>query len=118
MYKKTKSYRTTLEVDNTVEGKSMVEKVEGMINNKEPLTDGAPIIHQERKDGVRPEYNIRADRFEIAVEANDAIVKAELAKRESRHKTEKKEHVDAENPEHKGKGHQEPKSGQEGEIKD
>ena len=35
------------------------EKVRRIVNNNEPITDGAPIIFTEKKDGVLPEYNIR-----------------------------------------------------------
>ena len=32
-----------------------------------------------------PEYNVKTDRFEIAVIAMDAVAKSHLAKREARH---------------------------------
>ena len=61
--------------------------------NKEPISDGAPIIYTDRKDGVKPEYDIRTDRFELAVEAMNGLHKTHLAKREERHfpKEEKKD---------------------------
>lgn len=38
------------------------------------MEDGVfPTIYTEKKDGVLPEYDIRTDRFEIAVEAMDKI---------------------------------------------
>lgn len=38
------------------------------------MEDGVfPTIYTEKKDGVRPEYDIRTDRFEIAIEAMDKI---------------------------------------------
>lgn len=38
------------------------------------MEDGVfPTIYTEKKDGVRPEYDIRTDRFEVAVEAMDKI---------------------------------------------
>lgn len=38
------------------------------------MEDGVfPIIYTEKKDGVQPEYDIRTDRFEVAIDAMDKI---------------------------------------------
>ena len=38
------------------------------------MEDGVfPTIYTEKKDGVLPEYDIRTDRFEIAIDAMDKI---------------------------------------------
>ena len=38
------------------------------------MEDGVfPTIYTEKKDGVRPEYDIRTDRFEVAIDAIDKI---------------------------------------------
>lgn len=38
------------------------------------MEDGVfPIIYTEKKDGVLPEYDIRTDRFEVAIDAVDKI---------------------------------------------
>ena len=65
---------------------SIEHKVRRIVNNKEPIKDGAPLIYTERKDGVQPSYNIRTDRFEIAVEAMDKVTKTHQARREERAK--------------------------------
>lgn len=45
--------------------------INGESNNME---DGVfPIIYTEKKDGVQPEFDIRTDRFEVAIEAIDKI---------------------------------------------
>lgn len=45
--------------------------INGEANNVE---DGVfPTIYTEKKDGVRPEFDIRTDRFEVAIEAMDKI---------------------------------------------
>lgn len=51
------------------EGETIEEKVNRVVNNNEPITDGAPIIFTEKKDGVLPEYNIRTDRWDVALTA-------------------------------------------------
>ena len=58
------------------EGESIETKCARILQNNEPITDGAPIIFTEKKDGVLPEYNIRTDRWDIAL---DAMNKMETA---------------------------------------
>lgn len=84
MYKIPNYQTTTLEVNDSTEGETIEEKMERVINNNEPIEDGAPIIYTERKDGVQAEYNIRTDRFDLAVDATDIISRDKIAKRESR----------------------------------
>lgn len=84
MYRPNKPKRTTLKVNDSYIGETIEQKIERIVNNKEPITDGAPIIFTERKDGVLPEYDIRTDRFEVAVEAMDKVTKSHQAKREAR----------------------------------
>lgn len=43
------------------EGETIETKVARITQNKEPITDSAPIIFTEKKDGVLPAYNIRPD---------------------------------------------------------
>ena len=52
-----------------------------------PSHDRTPIIFTEKKDGVLPAYNIRTDRFDIALEAMDKIGKSK-AKKENAPKPE------------------------------
>lgn len=56
------------------------------MNNNEPISDGAPIIYTDRKDGVDPLHNIRTDRFELAIEATQHITQNGLAKRDANQK--------------------------------
>lgn len=45
--------------------------INGESNNME---DGVfPTIYTEKKDGVKPEFDIRTDRFEVAIDAIDKI---------------------------------------------
>lgn len=66
------------------EGETIEQKVERVVNNGEPITDGAPNIYTERKHGVKPEYDIRTDRWEIATDAMDAVQKSTKAQREKK----------------------------------
>lgn len=76
-----KSMLTSVE---TFEGETIEMKVNRLIQNKEPIKDGAPIIYTERKEGVVQAYNIRADRWEIAAEAMDAVHASTAAKRDAK----------------------------------
>lgn len=86
MYKKNRMTVTQLSVNEGYIGETIEEKVARILSNNEPITDGAPVIYTERKAGVQPSYNIRTDRFEVAVEAMDGVSRAHLAKREERAK--------------------------------
>lgn len=94
--------RTTLEgwiqKTNTVkyEGETIEAKVRRIVDSKEPITDGAPIIYTEKKDGVLPQFDIRTDRWDMAIIAMDAANRAKIARSngtwnpDERTKTEKK----------------------------
>ena len=74
-----------------LEGEPIEHKIERIVSNKEAITDGAPAIYTERKDGVISAYNIRTDRWEIATEAMDKVEKSITASREAKASTKKKE---------------------------
>lgn len=84
MYTKNPMQKTSIKVNTSYEGETIEKKMRRIMTSKEPISDEAPLIYTERKDGVRPEYNIRTDRFEIAVEAMDYVTRSEVAKREQR----------------------------------
>ena len=63
------------------EGESIENKVNRILINKEPITDGAPLIYTKRADGVLAGYNIRTDRFDVAIDAMDKVSKSKLSKR-------------------------------------
>ena len=74
---------SSLLINRSYEGESIEDKLERIIQQKEPITDGAPLVFTERKNGVMPEHNIRTDRFEVALNAMDVVQKSTMAKREA-----------------------------------
>jgi len=74
---------STLFINNSLEGESIEAKVCRIVNNGEPISDGAPLIYTERKDGVKEEYNIRTDRFDIALNAMNYVTASNRAKRDN-----------------------------------
>lgn len=82
MYKINRYTNTSIKLNQALEGETIEQKIERIVTNKEPITDGAPLVYTDRKDGVLAGYNIRTDRFEVAVEAMDVVSKSIQAKRE------------------------------------
>lgn len=83
MYNTRKPTKTSIKITGaTTEGETIEQKLRRILTNKEPIKDGAPIIYTDRKDGVQPQYDIRTDRQELAIEAKDYSSKSQLAKRE------------------------------------
>lgn len=78
-----KQHNTTIKCNEAEEGETIEMKVERVTRDNEPISDGAEIIYTERKHGVRPEYNIRTDRFDMAVDAMDKVSKNAILKRQT-----------------------------------
>lgn len=85
MYKKIILAGTQIKRNESVEGEPIEGKIRRYKNNGEPIgEDGAGLIYTERKDGVLAGYNIKTDRFEVALEAMDSIHRSSQAKRDAR----------------------------------
>jgi hypothetical protein len=98
---------TNFNIDDVCyQGESIENKVNRILINKEPIQDGAPLIYTNRKDGVLPGYNIRTDRFDVAIEAMDKVSKSKLAKRMEYINKDSlpKEKPDSQNPDIQVKG--------------
>ena len=78
--KRTRYLHTYIGDIESFEGESIEIKVAKLIENNEPITDGAPIIYTEKKDGVLPQYDIRTDKWEIAQSAMDLANASKIAK--------------------------------------
>lgn len=79
--KKIRNYKTDIELNESIEGESIELKVQRIVENSEPISDGAPMIFTDRRDGVLPAYDIRTDRFELAIDGMDYVAKSNLARR-------------------------------------
>lgn len=77
---------TGFNVNTSYEGETIEKKINRIVNNKEPIKDGAPLIYTDRREGTQPQYDIRTDRFELATEAMDYITKSKLTTRDNYHK--------------------------------
>ena len=84
MYNTNKPTKTSIKCNESREGERIEEKIERILNNKEPIKDTAPQVYTDRKDGVQAEYDIRTDKFELMAENADKIAESRLAIRESK----------------------------------
>ena len=73
------------------EGESIEKKVSKLLENNEPITDGAPVIFTEKKDGVLPQYDIRTDKWDIAQSAMDLANASKIAKSKGMKKPEEQQ---------------------------
>ena len=70
-------------VDNDIyEGQTIERMIEQAETQKQPIEAVSPMIYTPRKDGVRPEYDIRTDRFAIAQNAMDKVSGSYRAQRD------------------------------------
>ena len=99
MFNVIKPAKSTIKVNTSYKGETIEKKIARIMTNKEPIKDGAQLIFSDRKEGVKPEYNIRTDRFDVAVEAMDKVNKSKKAKREGKQTLgdQAKEGMDKEN---------------------
>lgn len=74
--------RTKIKCNEGFEGTSIEREIEKLIEDKTAIEATSPIIYTERKDGVQPQYDIRTDRFDIALEAMTKVAGSYRAKRE------------------------------------
>ena len=80
MYKPKPYRRSLLKGCEKLEGEPIEHKIQRVMKNNEPITDGAPLIYTEKSAGIVAAYNIRTDRFEIAAEAMDLVHKNKAAR--------------------------------------
>lgn len=80
---KTKEYRkSSIRFNETYKAEPREVKLRRILaGESNDLEDNVfPIVYTNRDDGVMPAYDIRTDRFEVALDAIDKIGKAEAAK--------------------------------------
>ena len=66
------NYRSKLGT-TLVEGERLELKIDRMTQNNEPIGDSAPLIYTPRKDGVIAAYDIRTDKWDIALSAMEKV---------------------------------------------
>lgn len=94
IFKSIKKTNVKIKCNELYEGESIEEKVRRVVMSKEPIEAISPMIYTERKDGVKPEYDIRTDRWEIAQSAMTTIATGKREVRKNRELAKTPEKVD------------------------
>ena len=72
--------KTNFDINESVEGRSIEDKMREATLNGQPIESASPLIYTDKKDGVLPEYDIRTDRWDIAQATVDKVVRSQIAK--------------------------------------
>lgn len=84
MNNKLKPSKTSFDTKKSRKGEWIEEKVRRMVNNGEPLTDGADGEYSQREEGVIAGSDPRTDKWNIAEEAAGQATSNSLKQREMR----------------------------------
>lgn len=57
----------------TEKGETLIKKIQRILDENEPLTDGAPMIYTPKQAGVRDDCNVRTDKWALAMDAMDRV---------------------------------------------
>lgn len=60
-------------IEMTENGETLIKKIQRILDENEPLTDGAPMIYTPKQAGVRDDCNIRTDKWTLAMNAMDRV---------------------------------------------
>ena len=74
------SHNVGFYVMEAYEGKTIEQRCREMVETGEPIKDTSPLIYTPKEKGVRPEYNVRADKWDIAQSAMDAVNRGRIAR--------------------------------------
>lgn len=77
-YRKVKYAKSSIKSVPIYEGERIEQKVERIVNNKEPISDGAPINYTEKGE-LNPNYDHRTDRWEYAATNMDVVHRSKSA---------------------------------------
>lgn len=90
-YKQIPIRKSTLGSVKMNEGITIENMVARFMNNQTDIERTQPLLYTERKEGVKAGYDIRSDRFDIAIDAMDKSAKSMTAKREDKLRVVKEE---------------------------
>lgn len=81
---------TTIEVYDAAEGETIEQKIERLQETNDGIEDGAPLIYTEKAEGVIPAYDIRSDKWDIAMEARAMFNKENVTKKATENAEQRK----------------------------
>ena len=62
------------------EGQSIEDRCKKLVETGEPIKDTSPLIYTPKEKGVMPQYDVRADKWDVAQNAMDGVNKERIAK--------------------------------------
>lgn len=62
------------------DGRSIEDRCKLLVETGEPIKDTSPLIFTPKEKGVMPQYDVRADKWDIAQNAMDRVNKERIAK--------------------------------------
>lgn len=71
-----------MDINKSYQGESIEMQMRKVSESGEPIESTSPEIFTKRDSGVEPQYDIRTDKWDIAMEAMDKVTKTQIAKRE------------------------------------
>ena len=66
------SFENLIEEEPVI-GMSIEQKVRQMMDQNEPITDTVPMIYTSKEDGVKPEHDIRTNKWDYAIDAMNDV---------------------------------------------
>lgn len=81
---------TTIEVYDAAEGETIEQKIERLQETNDGIEDGAPLIYTEKAEGVIAAYDIRSDKWDIAMEARAMFNKENVTKKATENAEQRK----------------------------
>lgn len=97
--KRYQDYKESQIVRETEEfGESIEEMVRRCVASNEPIENSAPMVYTEKAKGVLPEFDIRTDRQELALDATDKFQASEIARQKAAEETPKTDGGEASEP--------------------
>lgn len=84
VYRTQKMQKGTIKHTESREGDSLETQIQRLMENKEMPDQSAPLIYTDRNKGVMAAYDIRTDKWDLALEGMDKIEQARNTEREQR----------------------------------
>lgn len=94
MYKSNYNNRGNVKRNECYKAETIEQEVSRALNNGEKLEHTKTLIYTEKKAGTPAGYNIRTDRFEIALDAIETLEKSKTARREATMKVVKDDNTE------------------------
>ena len=82
MYKIPKRTQTSIDRNTSIEGETIEQQIQRMINNGEVLGEEKEMIYTKPSDGIVYGTNIRGDRQEKAIEMTEKVAANVMRRRE------------------------------------